>query len=185
MATTNNTIHVYVGLAGEGENIGAGGLLRCAVGSDQWESIANGLPEEPQVRALLVHPDDSATVYAGTQLGVYRSEDRGASWEALHCPDEGTEVWSLAFDPSNSDVIFAGYEPCAIYRSSDSGASWQKMDTSRVAYPNVTTYMPPLAKRVIGIAADPSNPSDVYAAVEVGGLLASRNGGDSWDSVTD
>ena len=59
------------------------------------------------------------------------------------------------------------------------------MDTSRIAYPNVTTYMPPLAKRVIGIAADPSDPSDVYAAVEVGGLLASRDGGDSWDSITD
>ncbi|MFP6650769.1 MAG: hypothetical protein VCA17_00885 [Dehalococcoidia bacterium] len=185
MATTNDTIHVYVGLAGEGDNIAEGGLLRRAVDSDKWESIADGLPEGPQVRALLVHPDDPATVYAGTQLGVYRSRDRGASWKALHCPDEGTNVWSLAFNPSNPDIIFAGYEPCAIYRSSDAGSSWQKMDTSRIAYPNVTTYMPPLAKRVIGIAADPSDPSDVYAAVEVGGLLASRDGGDSWDSITD
>ncbi|HIA15198.1 MAG TPA: hypothetical protein EYN72_00105, partial [Dehalococcoidia bacterium] len=143
MATTNDTIHVYVGLAGEGDNIAEGGLLRRAVDSDKWESIADGLPEGPQVRALLVHPDDPATVYAGTQLGVYRSRDRGASWEALHCPDEGTNVWSLAFNPSNPDIIFAGYEPCAIYRSSDAGSSWQKMDTSRIAYPNVTTYMPP------------------------------------------
>jgi photosystem II stability/assembly factor-like uncharacterized protein len=45
--------------------------------------------------------------------------------------------------------------------------------------------MPPLAKRVIGIAADSSNPSDVYASIEVGGLLASRDGGESWDSITD
>ena len=45
--------------------------------------------------------------------------------------------------------------------------------------------MPPLAKRVIGIAADPSNPQDMYASVEVGGLLASRDGGESWESITD
>jgi photosystem II stability/assembly factor-like uncharacterized protein len=188
MATTNNSIHVYVGLAGEGENIGTGGLLRRDVDSDQWESISDGLPDEPQVRALLVHPDNPAIIYAGTHRGVYRSDNRGADWETSHCPgnpDEGTDVWSLAFDPSNPEVIFAGYEPCAIYRSSDAGESWQKMDTSRIAYPNVTTYMPPLAKRVIGIAVDPSDSADVYAAVEVGGLLASRDGGDSWDSITD
>jgi photosystem II stability/assembly factor-like uncharacterized protein len=188
MTTTNDSIQVYVGLAGEGEHIGAGGLLRRDVNSDQWEIISDGLPDEPQVRALLVHPDNPAVIYAGTHRGVYRSENRGAKWTASHCPDnpgEGTDVWSLAFDPSNPDVIFAGYEPCAIYRSSDAGASWQKMDTSRIAYPNVTTYMPPLAKRVIGIAVDPSDSADVYAAVEVGGLLASRDGGDSWDSITD
>jgi photosystem II stability/assembly factor-like uncharacterized protein len=45
--------------------------------------------------------------------------------------------------------------------------------------------MPPLAKRVIDIAFDPSMPSDAYAAIEVGGLLATRDGGDSWDSITD
>ena len=59
------------------------------------------------------------------------------------------------------------------------------MNTESVAFPSITTYMPPLAKRVIGIAADPSDPLDIYASVEVGGLLASRDGGDSWDSITD
>ena len=67
----------------------------------------------------------------------------------------------------------------------DGGATWQTMDTSRVRYPDVTTYMPPLGKRVIGLCADPSNPDDVYGAIEVGGLIASRDGGASWDSLTD
>ena len=52
-------------------------------------------------------------------------------------------------------------------------------------YPDVTTYMPPLGKRVIGLCADPSEPDDIYGAIEVGGLIASRDGGDSWDSLTD
>ncbi len=45
--------------------------------------------------------------------------------------------------------------------------------------------MPPLAKRVIGIAVDPSDSQDAYAAIEVGGLLASRDGGETWRSITD
>lgn len=185
MVSADNGVHVYVGLAGEGDQTGPGGLLRLAQGAEEWQSVVDGLPANPQVRALLVHPDRPSTVYAGTHRGVYRSEDRGGRWEPLHCPEEGPDVWSLAFHPSDPDVIFAGHEPCAIYRSTDDGVTWKQMDTSRVAFPDVTSYMPPLAKRVIGIAADPSRPTDMYAAIEVGGLLASRDGGESWESVTD
>ena len=151
----------------------------------EWQPIEKGLPPQPQVRALLMHPDDPSVVYAGTQQGVYRSGDRGEHWEALESPRDGQDVWSLAFHPDDPNVIFAGYEPCAIYRTQDGGETWRQMNTERVRHPDVTTYMEPLAKRVIGIAADPSDASDVYAAVEVGGLLASRDGGESWDMITD
>ena len=184
MTSNGHITHVYVGLAGEGDNIAEGGLYRMALGGE-WQPAEKGLPPQPQVRALLVHPDRPSVVYAGTQRGVYRSGDRGEHWEALEAPRDGQDVWSLAFHPSDPDVIFAGYEPCSIYRTLDGGETWRQMDTERVCYPNVTTYMQPLAKRVIGIAADPSDPSDVYGAVEVGGLLASRDGGESWDSITD
>ena len=59
------------------------------------------------------------------------------------------------------------------------------MNTENVVFPHITTYMHPVCKRVIGIAADPSNPSDMYAAIEVGGLLGSRDGGATWTSLLD
>ncbi|MCH8063989.1 MAG: hypothetical protein IH861_15960 [Chloroflexi bacterium] len=185
MANQDHQTYIYIGLAGEGDGTGEGGLMRLADGDDRWQTITSGLPEQPQVRALAVHPNDPAVIYAGTQLGPYRSDDRGEHWEALESPRPGMDVWSLAFHPNKSNVLFAGYEPCAIYRSEDGGVSWKQMDTSRVRFPDVTTYMPPLAKRVIGIAVDPSEPENVYASIEVGGLLASRDGGETWDSVTD
>ena len=183
MAADSHETYVYVGLAGEGEYVGSGGVYRRADVCQEWQSITNGLPLNPQVRALLIHPQDPRIIYAGTHLGPYRSDDRGEHWEALQAPWK--DVWSLAFHPSDHNILYAGYEPCAIYRSEDGGAIWEKMDTERVVFPHITTYMPPLGKRVIGIAADPSNPMEMYAAIEVGGLLASRDGGESWESIID
>jgi photosystem II stability/assembly factor-like uncharacterized protein len=185
MAANDHETYVYVGLAGEGGYEEEGGLYRYAVGEGAWESVARGLPEAPQVRALLIHPRNPSVLFAGTQQGLYRSADRGDHWEPLGTPSDGRVVWSLACHPENPDVLFAGYEPCGVERSKDGGASWERMDTEAVVWPHITTYMPPTAKRVLGIAVDPSNPGDVYAAIEVGGLLGSRDGGETWSSLID
>ena len=168
MALDVQRTYIYVGLAGEGEDIGEGGMYRRSNRDKEWKNIAHGLPQNPQVRALLVHPDNPEIIYVGTQKGPYRSDDRGEHWEALESPDEGANVWSLAFHPQNPDIMFAGYEPCAIYRSEDAGASWRKMNTDMVVFPFITTYMPPLGKRVIDITWDPSEPD---------GHLRSHRGG--------
>jgi photosystem II stability/assembly factor-like uncharacterized protein len=188
MVANDHQTSIYVGLAGEGQFVGDGGLYRYDVGDGAWQSITRGLPPSPQVRALLIRPDNPAVLYAGTQHGVYRSDDRGEHWDALDSAGEsgeGRDVWSLASHPENPDVLYAGYEPCSIERSEDGGAHWQRTDTDGVVFPHITTYMPPTAKRVIGIAADPSNPLDMYAAIEVGGLLGSRDGGETWTSLID
>ena len=88
MTITAHNTNVYVGLAGEsaliigaeGTPLGEGGMYRMTEGESQWVAIENGLPENPQVRALLAHPDQPATVFAGTQDGVYRTDDRGENW---------------------------------------------------------------------------------------------------------
>ncbi len=185
MVATKHRTYTYVGLAGEGDYIGEGGIFRQADGEDSWDDISAGLPGNPQVRALLLKADNPAVVFAGTQDGVYRSLDRGASWQRLSDPAKGREVWALSAHPSDANTLFAGYEPCAIARSQDGGETWQEMDTSKVIYPHITTYMPPLGKRVIGISVDPVDSNNVYAAIEVGGLLASRDGGETWTQLMD
>ena len=63
--TAHNT-NVYVGLAGEsaliigaeGTPLGEGGMYRLTEGQSALGfAIENGLPENPQVRALVAHPD--------------------------------------------------------------------------------------------------------------------------------
>ena len=190
VAETHKT-YVYVGLAGEhplvvgtqGSALGVGGLYRRADGDDEWQSKIKGLPANPQVRALAVRPDNPRVVYAGVQDGVYRSDDRGDHWEATR--SHKGEVWSLAFHPDDADILLAGYDRGAICRSDDGGETWRKTDTSKVVFPHITMHPTEIVKRVIGLAFDATNPQDVYGAIEVGGLLASRDEGESWESITD
>ena len=69
MAANDHQTYIYVGLAGEGQFVAEGGLYRYAVADGTWQSITKGLPPTPQVRALLIHPDNPAVIYAGTQHG--------------------------------------------------------------------------------------------------------------------
>jgi len=183
--------YVYVGLAGEhplvagsAPNVlGEGGLFRRADGEEQWRNMTQGLPKDPQVRALAVHPENPQVIYAGTQDGVYRSNDRGEHW-APTASHKG-EVWSLAFHPQDSNIVLAGYDRGSIQRSEDGGETWRKANTDKVAFPHISMHPTEIVKRVIGLAFDASDPQDVYGAIEVGGLLASRDGGESWESITD
>ncbi len=50
---------IYVGLAGETApgRVVDEGLFRLSEGSETWEKLSNGLPEEPAIRALTIHPN--------------------------------------------------------------------------------------------------------------------------------
>jgi hypothetical protein len=47
--------------------------------SDRSGSGATGLPDAP-VRSLVMHPSRAAWIYAGTEVGVFASEDGGVNW---------------------------------------------------------------------------------------------------------
>lgn len=48
-------------------------------GGARWARISSGLPAAP-VKGFAVHPRRTAFVYAGTEVGLFVSEDRGATW---------------------------------------------------------------------------------------------------------
>jgi photosystem II stability/assembly factor-like uncharacterized protein len=184
--TTSRKSYVYVGLAGEtapGRPVKSG-LYRMAAGDDHWELATRVLPAAPAIRAIATHPEHPDTVYVGTQDGPYRSDDHGDHWEKLDVPDHGLPVWSLAFDPRNSQVMYAGYENCEIYRSDDGGLRWRQLPVT-VRFPEVTVAAGSNpAKRVLKLAANPANPDELYGAIEVGGVIRSLDGGEHWDNMS-
>ena len=178
MANPAGTSHVYVGTAARIPGA-ASGIFRQTVGSDRWERLDKGLPERMDVQAITIHPTDSNLIYAGSQNGPYRSRDGGASWEKLPFPDENLEVWSILIHPRDPRTMYLGTSPVAVYRSDNGGDSWRKLP--RVASPGRVKMNFPC--RVTRLAIDPSNPDEIYAGLEVDGVLRSRDRGETWEDI--
>ena len=177
------TQYVYAGAApwsGASPTDQPGGLFRQAIGSGEWQLLTNGLPVKSEIRAIAIHPQNSQVVYIGTQAGPYRSNDGGDHWEQLNLPDPGMVVWSILFHPQNPQTLYVGTAPPAIYRSDDSGSSWRKL--SLVDPVGMVKMGFPC--RVIRMSADPNNPHELYAGLEVGGVIRSLDGGETWDDCT-
>ena len=178
--------YVYAGLAGEtapGREVKSG-LYRMTDDDGQWESLGHGLPDAPAVRAIAVHPKNPEVVFAGTQDGPYRSGDNGDHWDKVNVGDHGLPVWSLMFHPRDPNVMFAGYESSEIYRSDDGGEEWTQLPVS-VRFPEVTVGPGAnLAKRVLMMSATMADPDELYGAIEVGGIIRSTDGGESWENLS-
>jgi len=178
----NGTTRIF---AGAGYRVAGGtrypgGLFRREAGDSEWQRLGAGLPENVEARAFAVHPRDPDVIYAGTQDGPYRTTDAGAHWERLGFPERNAVVWSLAFHPTRPQVMYAGVAPVAIYRSEDGGDHWTRLAGAKspghceMGFP----------ARVTRIVVDPSLPDDVYAALEVSGVIRSADGGETWTDLS-
>ena len=155
------------------------GLWLSPDGGDSWRRVRDGLSGESRVYGLTVHPSEKRTVFAGADDGLYQSRDGGQSFARLDSPMNACDVWKIAVDPANPDIIFAGTRPAALFRSTDGGCTWQKLPADIVEEcPNVGV------PRVTALTVDPSDPSIVWAGIEVDGVRRSTDGGDSWSRIT-
>jgi hypothetical protein len=82
------------------------------------------------VKCLLADTRRPGVVYAGTDLGRYRTADSGARWSVLDTPLTGAMVWSVALDPADSNVLFAGSgtpSKPGLFRTIDGGEMWEQL----------------------------------------------------------
>ena len=199
----NNTQTVWLG-TGEnvgGRHVGIGhGVYHSPDGGKTWES--KGLKESEHISKIVVHPDDSNTIWvasqgplwsSGGERGLYKSTDGGASWKQTIVLDEWTGVTDLVIDPRNPDVLYAaswqrhrnvaaymgGGPGTALFKSVDGGETWRKLKTG----------LPKVDMGKIGLAISPINPDVLYAAIELelrkGAVYRSDNGGESWSKMSD
>ena len=180
MANASKPSHVYVGAARSGPR-SLTGIFRQTVGEDLWTHLTTGLPESTQVQSITLHPTNPGIIYLGTRGGPYRSTDRGDRWEALPFPDAGVEIWSILGHTSNPRILYAGASPVGVYRSDDGGDSWRKL--AKAIQPERVT-MESFSCRVMRLAADPTRPEEIYAALEVGGVMRTLDGGETWEDCT-
>lgn len=150
-------------------------------GSGRW--AVDHLLTDLQVTCLAADPSDPRVVYAGTkERGVWRSEDRGRTWQPRGM--DGQVVKSLAVSPHDPNVLYAGSKPALIFATRDGGRTWGELDGFR-RIPNRWWWFSPAdppdrRPYVFAIAPSPTDPDVILAGVEFGAVARSEDGGRTW-----
>jgi hypothetical protein len=97
----NNPNHVYVSWTGylassPGTNLWHAVVTNGCSATPSWANIHNQLPLAP-IRAIAVHPSNPQWLYAGTEVGVFASQNGGANWSTTNDGPGTTSVEELFF----------------------------------------------------------------------------------------
>jgi photosystem II stability/assembly factor-like uncharacterized protein len=129
------------------------------------------------MQAIVAHPSEPHTVFAGGDTGLFVSHDGGATWKRIGSQGEVPTIWSLAIDPRDPRVLFAGTRPAGVYRSRDGGQRWERLAVDIAKECSIGTPF------VTSVMVDPDDQRTMWAGVEIDGVFRSRDGGDTWTHV--
>jgi photosystem II stability/assembly factor-like uncharacterized protein len=187
------------------------GMFKSVDGGETWAEINNGL-ETPliNIHRIAVHPANPDIVYIGTwRDGVFKTADGGASWTLVNNGLASADVRSLAIDPQNPEVLYAGLgEGAGVFKSTNGGGLWGAANNgidlvcpsyllhvgrvqqgmSLEAPPRRfagTDYYPVPWTSIWDIAIDPADSQTVYAADHRSGVYLSTDGGAVWTPINE
>src|SRR5713226_3289783 len=117
------------------------------------------------------------TMFLGTHVGLFRSDDGGRSWQkvVLSTKQANFDVMAVTPDLKEPKTIYIATHEAGVFKSTDGEASWKEISTG-IGGPDVH-----------GLTIDPNSPSKLHAAVrEKGeGIYRTTNGGEKWTRVDD
>ena len=154
------------------------GIFRLDEAEGEW--VVEGSLAGRGAQCVAVDPHDPDTVYAGLrEQGVRRTQDGGGSWVDCALPEPG--VFSVAVSPADG-AVYAGTEPSRLFRSDDRGESWRDLEGLLELPSRPTWSFPPRpwTSHVRWIAPSPHDADLILVGIELGGLMRSTDGGESW-----
>jgi photosystem II stability/assembly factor-like uncharacterized protein len=151
-------------------------LLPIALLTGQWQSMG---PAGGDFRDLAVAPANDNIQYLasnGSYGIIWKTSDAGNTWNRAGAV--GTTVYSLAVDPGNANIVYAGAYNY-IYRSTNAGATW-----SQQTPPSSARYIQELKVHPTAAATVMATCYQYVGSYYHAGFLKSTNSGGSWTILT-
>jgi uncharacterized repeat protein (TIGR01451 family) len=96
------------------------GVFKSTNGGAHWlQTSLSGV----NIKALALDPSVPATLYAGTDNGVQKSTDRGATWAAVNAGLANKSVNTLAIASGDPTTIYSGTGN-GVFKSTNGGTMW-------------------------------------------------------------
>jgi photosystem II stability/assembly factor-like uncharacterized protein len=153
-------------------------LVRLGVRDGHWR--ASELRSGRGMQCLAADPRDRDVLYAGSRgEGVWKSTARGRGWARLEFPEAA--VFSLAVSPVDG-AVYAGTEPSKLFVSRDEGRSWRELTALQdvPSRPGWSFPPRPWTSHVRSVAPSPHDARLLLAGIELGGVMRSDDGGQTW-----
>ncbi|HLJ73046.1 MAG TPA: hypothetical protein VKU62_00575, partial [Thermoanaerobaculia bacterium] len=105
-------------------------IIKSTDGGSNWNFTAqgqNGASDDLHAYALAIDPVTPAKIFAGGTgtPPLAKSTNGATSWTDLSLPDTNNGgVYSIAIDPSNTNVVYVTTRDLGVYKSIDGGVTW-------------------------------------------------------------
>ena len=177
----------------------ANGAMRSRNGGESWQDCTADLIrfcEEPKYRsrigsqteiegmldghALACSAAAPGTVFLANRMGLFRSNDRGQSWQDMEINRFSPLTYGrdIRVSPHDPKVLYACLSPAArstdgsIYKSEDVGQTWKRFDHGIKA-----------EATMMAVTVHPTDPNQVYGASRFGQVFGTQDGGKSWSET--
>jgi photosystem II stability/assembly factor-like uncharacterized protein len=154
------------------------GLYKSTDGGNTWKKLSNGLPTPAEGLGRIgfsIAPSNNqrlyATVDAGANGGIYRSDDGGENWRRIQTDNRlwgrGSDFAEIAVDPKNPDVLYSAN--VVTWKSTDGGKSWNAFRGAPGGDDYHRIWINPNDTKIMCIASDQ-------------GAIVTVNGGETFSS---
>ena len=105
-------------------------IYKSTDGGSAWHAVWSGMPDTAEVEAISIAPSDPSRMFAGTDKGLYYSQNAGESW-ALRGLDALT-VFAIWIDPRDPNTVLAGATD-GWYYTNNAGNAWTRSGLAQVS----------------------------------------------------
>jgi photosystem II stability/assembly factor-like uncharacterized protein len=164
------------------------GLNEASLKGLKWRSIGPAMTAG-RIADIAVNPKDRSQWFVGVGSGgVWKTDNRGTTWEPVFDSEGSYSIGCVSIDPNNSETVWVGTGENVsgrhvgygdgVYKSLDGGKSWTNMGLKN-------------SQHIGMIAIDPRDSNVVYVAAQgplwsgggERGLYKTLDGGKNWNLI--